>query len=59
MLFKKLMDDSFSNIQLVCLVGTNEGVEYIHKKFGKDFKIYLAALDPILNDKKYIEPGLE
>ncbi|WP_096385486.1 uracil phosphoribosyltransferase [Mycoplasmopsis bovigenitalium] len=55
---QKLMDDGFSNIQLVCLVGTNEGVKYIHERFGKDFNIYLAALDPILNDKKYIEPGL-
>ncbi|TQC51440.1 uracil phosphoribosyltransferase [Mycoplasmopsis mucosicanis] len=55
---KKLSDDGFSNIQLICLVGVKEGVENVVKHFGNDFKIYLAALDPILNSHKYIVPGL-
>nr|WP_029608817.1 uracil phosphoribosyltransferase [Mycoplasma simbae] len=55
---KKLQEDGFSNIQLVCLVGAPEGVENVIQNFGEDFNIFLASLDPILNDKKYIVPGL-
>ncbi|QBF34534.1 uracil phosphoribosyltransferase [Mycoplasmopsis phocirhinis] len=55
---EKLRSDGFSNIQLLCLVGVQEGVERVSKHFGDEFKIYLAALDPYLNQNKYIEPGL-
>ncbi|MCS4537189.1 MULTISPECIES: uracil phosphoribosyltransferase [unclassified Mycoplasma] len=55
---QKLRSDGFNNIQLLCLVGVQEGVDRIVQQFGEDFKIYLAALDPKLNSNKYIEPGL-
>ncbi|ADN68973.1 uracil phosphoribosyltransferase [Mycoplasmopsis fermentans] len=55
---KKLKSDGFTNIHLVCLVGVKEGVAAVEKAFGKDFEIYLAALDKKLNNQKYIEPGL-
>ena len=54
----KLQKDGFTNIHLVCLAGVAEGVKNIEDHFGKDFDIYLAALDNKLNAKKYIEPGL-
>ncbi|VEU77924.1 uracil phosphoribosyltransferase [Mycoplasmopsis columbinasalis] len=55
---EKLRADGFTNIQLVCLVGVNEGVAKIENAFGQDFQIYLAALDDHLNEHKYIIPGL-
>ncbi|MGV2393438.1 UNVERIFIED_CONTAM: uracil phosphoribosyltransferase [Campylobacter lari] len=55
---KRLQNDGFTNINLVCLVGCKEGAENVLNSFGQEFNIYLAALDEKLNDKKYIEPGL-
>ncbi|MBU4689758.1 uracil phosphoribosyltransferase [Mycoplasma zalophidermidis] len=54
----KLHSDGFTNVNLICLVGCQEGVDKVISAFGSDFNIYLAALDPILNREKYIEPGL-
>ncbi|MGL5733020.1 MAG: uracil phosphoribosyltransferase [Metamycoplasmataceae bacterium] len=54
---KKLKDEGFTNIQLVCIVGAPEGVEHITKAFP-DVTIYLAALDEKLNKDGYIVPGL-
>ncbi len=54
---KKLKDEGFTNIQLVCIVGAPEGVEKIKKEFP-DVTIYLAALDEKLNENGYIVPGL-
>jgi uracil phosphoribosyltransferase len=34
-----------------------EGVNAIHEQFP-DVSVFLAALDPVLNANKYIEPGL-
>ncbi|MDJ1645978.1 uracil phosphoribosyltransferase [Mycoplasma phocimorsus] len=55
---KKLQEDGYSNIQLVCLVGSPEGVEKVNKEFNSKINIYLAALDEKLNDDNYIVPGL-
>lgn len=44
-------------ITLVCLVGVKEGIDAVEKKHP-DVDIYLAALDPILNENCYIVPGL-
>ncbi|WP_029513193.1 uracil phosphoribosyltransferase [Mycoplasmopsis primatum] len=55
---KRLQNDGFTNISLVCLVGVKEGVSNIEKHFGNQFNIYLASLDEKLNKDKYIEPGL-
>lgn len=54
---KKLKDEGYTNIQLVCIVGAPEGVENITKSFP-DITIYLAALDEKLNKDGYIVPGL-
>ncbi len=55
---KKLQEEGYSNIQLVCLVGSPEGVEKINKEFNSKINIYLAALDEKLNENNYIVPGL-
>lgn len=55
---RRLKQDGFTNIKLVCLVGVQEGVDNIENNFGKDFEIYLASLDYKLNEHGYIEPGL-
>ena len=44
-------------IRIVCVVAAPEGVKAIQKEFP-DVKIYAAAIDKRLNDKKYIVPGL-
>ncbi|MGZ9432082.1 uracil phosphoribosyltransferase [Mycoplasma sp. 613B] len=53
----RLKADGFKNINLVCLVGVQEGIDHVSSKHP-DVKIFLAAKDEKLNDKKYILPGL-
>ncbi|WGI36819.1 uracil phosphoribosyltransferase [Mesomycoplasma lagogenitalium] len=54
---ERLKKDGFKNINLVCLVGVQEGIDNVQKKHS-DVKIFLAAQDLYLNEKKYIIPGL-
>lgn len=53
----RLKKDGFSNIRLMCLVASPEGVKAIRDNHP-DVDIYTAALDQGLNDKNYILPGL-
>lgn len=55
---KKLQENGYSNIQLVSLVGSPEGVEKINKEFNSKIKIYLASLDERLDENNYVVPGL-
>lgn len=55
---EKLLSDGYTNIQLVCLVGSPEGVAKINKKYDSKINIYLASLDEKLNNTNYILPGL-
>jgi len=52
-----LKENGASNIRLICIVGTPEGVARIGKDHP-DVDIYLAALDDGLNEHGYILPGL-
>jgi len=45
------------NIAFVCALAVNQGIEQINSKYPQ-VKIYTAAIDPCLNDKAYIVPGL-
>lgn len=45
------------NVTFVCVVATEQGINQIHSKFP-EIKIITAAVDPKLNDKAYIVPGL-
>lgn len=52
-----LRQNGVKKIRVVSLIGVNEGIDRI-KRDHKNIDIYLAALDPVLNNNKYIEPGL-
>jgi len=44
---------------LVSVIASQQGVDYLESKFpGTEVKLYTAAIDPILNEHKYIVPGL-
>ncbi|MFZ5643278.1 MAG: uracil phosphoribosyltransferase [Bacillota bacterium] len=44
-------------ITLVCAFSVRQGLDQVNKKFP-DIKIITAVIDPELNDKSYIVPGL-
>ena len=45
-------------IHLACVIGAEEGVEFIKNHFPENTELWIADIDPILNDKGYIVPGL-
>jgi uracil phosphoribosyltransferase len=45
------------SIRVVCVVAAPEGIAKVHQDFP-DVRIFAAAVDKGLNDKKYILPGL-
>lgn len=53
----RLKKDGFSNIRMMCLVASPQGVKAVRENHP-DVDIYTAALDEGLNDKNYILPGL-
>ncbi len=52
-----LKDRGVSSIKLMCLVAATEGINRIQTDHP-DVDIYCAAVDPVLNEHKYIVPGL-
>ena len=52
-----LKDKGVSNIKLVCLIASAQGIEAIQKEHG-DVDIYVASIDEKLNENAYIVPGL-
>lgn len=46
-----------SQVLFVCALAVRQGIEQIHAKYPQ-VKIFTAAIDPSLNDKAYIVPGL-
>lgn len=45
-------------VHIVAAIGSEEGVHYISNYFPENTHLWIAAVDPILNEKKYIVPGL-
>jgi len=45
-------------IILISLIGSEEGVDYVSRHFPENTRLYIGAIDPELNSKKYIVPGL-
>jgi uracil phosphoribosyltransferase len=45
-------------IHLVSVIGATEGVDFIQQHFPKETELWIADIDPVLNDKGYIVPGL-
>jgi uracil phosphoribosyltransferase len=47
-----------SQIHIVVTIASQKGIEHVEKELGADIPIWCAAIDPSLNDKSYIVPGL-
>ena len=43
---------------VACVIGTQQSLDYLDKNMPENTTIWCAAIDPMLNDKKYIVPGL-
>lgn len=45
---------------LCCTIGTPQAIDYLRKALNDrdDVTLWCAAVDPVLNEKKYIVPGL-
>jgi uracil phosphoribosyltransferase len=48
------------HVHICCTIATPQAIEYLRKEFHDDehVTIWCAAIDPVLNEKKYIVPGL-
>lgn len=45
-------------VHLACVIGAQPGIDYISKHFNDDTHLWIATVDPKLDDKSYIIPGL-
>ena len=54
---KRLKEDGYTQIRLMCLVASPQGVKAVQEKYP-EVDIYLASLDEGMNEKNYILPGL-
>lgn len=54
---RRLKQDGYSNIRMMCLVAAPEGIKRVQSEFP-EIDIYTASLDERLNDNCYILPGL-
>ncbi len=54
---RRLKNDGYTNIRLMCLVASPQGVKAVTEQHP-DVNIYLAAMDEGMNDRNYILPGL-
>tara|TARA_B100000768_G_scaffold96309_1_gene89854 strand:+ start:1158 stop:1811 length:654 start_codon:yes stop_codon:yes gene_type:complete len=45
-------------IHIVSVIGSNQGVNYIKNHFPENTDLWIADIDPILNNEGYIVPGL-
>ena len=43
---------------LAAVIASKEGVDYVLKNAPSEFDLWVAAIDPLLNEHKYIVPGL-
>ena len=46
------------NVHIACLFGTPQAIEYLQANMPEDAILWCAVIDPMLNEKKYIVPGL-
>ena len=47
-----------SKIHIVCVIGSEQGVEYISKNFPKDTTLWIGGIDSKMTIESYIVPGL-
>ena len=46
------------SVHLACLFGTPQAIEYLQANMPEEATLWCAVIDPMLNEKKYIVPGL-
>ena len=46
------------SVHIACLFGTPQAIEYLQANMPEDATLWCAVIDPMLNEKKYIVPGL-
>lgn len=46
------------HLHLACAIGTEQAIAYLEKTMPTQTTLWCAAIDPELNEKKYIIPGL-
>lgn len=46
-----------AKVHIACVIGTPEGVEMLRQNVGEDTTLWCAAIDPGMNEHKYIVPG--
>ena len=54
---ESLMRHNATSIRLACIVAAPEGIEAVHSRHP-DVPIFTAAIYRVLNDRKFILPGL-
>lgn len=47
-----------ARVFMACTIGTPNAIEYLQANMPEDAVLYCAAIDPVLNEHKYIVPGL-
>lgn len=47
-----------SKIHIICVIGSEQGVDYISKNFPKDTTLWIGGIDSKLTSESYIVPGL-
>ena len=46
------------SVHIACVIGTDEGIEVVRQAVGEaDVTVWCAAIDPEMNEHKYIVPG--
>ncbi len=46
------------SVHLVCVIGAQDGVDFVSNHFSNETHLWIAAIDAQLNNKGYIIPGL-
>ncbi len=46
------------HVHLACTIGTKQAIDYLQATMPEHATLWCAAIDPELNEKKYIVPGL-
>ena len=46
------------HVHVACLFGTPQAINYLEENMPEDTTLWCAVIDPVLNEKKYIVPGL-
>lgn len=46
------------NVHIACIFGTPQAIQYLEDNMPSDATLWCAVIDPELNEKKYIVPGL-